>query len=138
MTSYGAVDGEVALRLMQNDTEVASTVSTDGSYSLLAPVPGEYELIVSKANHVTRIYSVVVADEHVTFAVKIHLLGDINGDGKANAIDKRMIYNHMNDASKALTGYAFDCANINKDDYVNAIDKRMLYNHMNDSSKALW
>ena len=93
---------------------------------------------VSKANHVTREYTVVVGNSSIPLDAKIHLLGDISGDGRANAVDKKFIYNHMNDAAKTLTGYEFDVANVNGDTRVNAIDKKMIYNHMNDAAKALW
>ena len=43
-------------------------------------------LRVLKKNHVTREYTVTVSGEAVTQNVKIHLKGDINGDGKVSYI----------------------------------------------------
>lgn len=53
-----------------------------------ANVPaGTYILKVSKTNHVTREYTVVVGDSSVMQDVKIHLKGDINGDGNITTLD---------------------------------------------------
>jgi len=139
LVSFGATDGNVTIKLMQNGVEMASVVTTGSTYELTFAVPeGVYQLVVSKQNHVTRTYELEVTGNNIIQDVKIHLIGDINGDGKANAVDKKLIYNHMNDGDKALVGYAFRVADINSDGKVNAIDKKMIYNHMNDATKNLW
>ena len=67
--------------------------------------------------------------------MKIHLLGDVTGDGKINSLDKKKIYNHIN--GDALTGYEFDVANVRSTDTkINSLDKKMVYNHINGES--LW
>ena len=95
---------------------------------------GTYTLKVMKNNHVTREYTVVVGNSSVIQDVKIHLLGDVTGDGKINAMDKKKIYNHIN--GDLLTGYEFDVANVKADTKINALDKKMIYNHINGES--LW
>jgi hypothetical protein len=79
---------------------------------------------------------VVVGNSPIPLDAKIHLLGDINGDGKVNATDKKKIYAHINDSSKALTGYEFQVANVNGDDKVNATDKKKVFAHINGNT--LW
>jgi hypothetical protein len=107
-------------------------------YSFEGVEAGTYTMKVSKANHVTREYTVVVGNSPIPLDAKIHLKGDINGDGKANAVDMKLIYNHMNDGDKVLNDYSFLVGDINGDEKVNAVDKKMIYNHMNDAAKALW
>ena len=87
VTSFGVSDGEVTIKLMQNGVEVVSVVSTDGVYSLLAPEPGNYSLVVSKLNHATRNYEITVEREDISLDLMIHLKGDINGDDSVDSDD---------------------------------------------------
>jgi hypothetical protein len=105
-------------------------------YSFNGVEAGTYTMKVSKANHVTREYTVVVGNSPIPLDAKIHLLGDINGDGKCNTVDKKMIFNHIKDSTKALTGYEFDCADIDGNQRVNVADKKKVYNHL--SGTSLW
>ena len=121
ITSFGVSDGEVKLQLMQNGTEVVSAVSTDGNYSILVPEPGTYILVVSKLNHATRNYEITVERENISLDLKIHLKGDINGDGRVNVSDVGKANAHAK-KTKDLEGYEFDCADINGDGRVNISD----------------
>lgn len=121
VTSFGVPDGEVTIKLMQNGVEVVSVVSTDGVYSLLAPEPGNYSLVVSKLNHATRNYEITVERENISLDLMIHLKGDINGDGRVNVSDVGKANAHAK-KTKDLEGYEFDCADINGDGRVNISD----------------
>lgn len=55
-------------------------------------------------------------------------LGDVNNDGKINALDYVAIKNHM--LGKKLTGDNFTAADITKDGKVNALDYIRIKNHM--------
>ena len=57
------------------------------SYSISGIASGTYTMRVMKKNHVTREYTITVGGEAVTQNVKIHLKGDINGDGKVTIGD---------------------------------------------------
>lgn len=57
------------------------------SYSISGIASGIYTMRVMKKNHVTREYTITVGGEAVTQNVKIHLKGDINGDGKVTIGD---------------------------------------------------
>ena len=52
------------------------------AYTISGVTPGTYTMKVSKKNHVTREYSVTVTSGTKTQNAEIHLLGDVNGDGK--------------------------------------------------------
>ena len=138
VTSFNDASGDITLQLIPEGlSEPAYETTVKGNtvdYSFADVVAGTYTLKVSKANHVTREYTVVVGDTSVLQDVKIHLKGDINGDGKINALDKKKIYNHIN--GDLLTGYEFDVANVKADTKINALDKKMIYNHINGES--LW
>ena len=138
VTSFNDTEGEVTLQLYYGESVNPSyeTIVKGNSvaYSFTDVAAGTYTLKVSKANHVTREYTVVVGDTSVLQDVKIHLKGDITGDGKINAMDKKKIYNHIN--GELLTGYEFEVANVKVDTKINALDKKMIYNHINGES--LW
>ena len=137
VTSFGVSDGEVTIQLMQNETEVVSTVSTDGTYSVLAPEPGSYILVVSKLNHVTRTYEITVERENITQDVKIHLLGDVTGDGRVNTIDVNRVYAHVK-KTNLLTGYLLACANVvDTGETVNTVDVNRIYAHVKKTN-LLW
>ena len=91
ITSFNDATGNITLQLIPEGTsEPAYEVIVKGNtvdYSFTNVELGTYTLKVSKANHVTREYTVVVGDTFILQDVKIHLLGDINGDGKVNLSD---------------------------------------------------
>ena len=91
---------------------------------------------VSKAGHVTREYEVTVGSEDMVQDVKIHLKGDITGDGQINIMDVNRANLHFK-KKITLTGYEFDCANVTGDTQVNIMDVNRLNLHFKGKSK-LW
>lgn len=91
---------------------------------------GTYTMKVIKQNHVTREYTITVGAEAVTQDVKIHLRGDITGDGRVNAGDHSKLYAHIRKTS-LLTDYALLCADVTGDGKINAGDHSRLYAHIN-------
>ena len=136
VTSFGAANGEVTVKLMQGSTEIASTVTTDGTYKLTSVAPGTYSLVVSKLNHATRTYEITVTGEDIAQDVKIHLLGDITGDGKLNARDVNRANAHAKKTA-TLTGYELVCADVNADGRVNARDVNRMNAHAKKTA-LLW
>ncbi len=97
---------------------------------------GDYILSVSKENHVTRTYKVTVIDEDITQDVKIHVIGDINGDGKVNTMDVARA-NASAKGVNALADYGFACADVNGDGKVNTMDVARINAHAKGVT-SLW
>ena len=98
--------------------------------------PGTYTMKVSKQNHVTRAYTITVGTAVASQDVKIHLRGDINGDGNVNINDVGKANAHTK-GSLLLTGYQFACADANGDGTVNINDVGKLNAHAK-GKKLLW
>lgn len=81
------------------------------SYSFSDVPSGTYTMKVMKQNHVTREYTVIVETNPVVQDVKIHLKGDINGDGKITIVDYAKANSHARGVTW-LTGYELKCADV--------------------------
>ncbi len=98
---------------------------------------GSYTMKVSKANHVTREYTVTVGTGAVTQDVEINLSGDINGDGKVTTLDFGKVNSHARGVSQ-LTGYELKCADVTgTDGKVTTADAGRINAHARGVSK-LW
>ena len=106
------------------------------AYSIEGVLPGTYTMKVMKQNHVTREYTVIVGTNPVVQDVKIHLKGDINGDGKVNTSDVSKANSHTKKVT-TLTGYEFACADVNGDGKVNTSDVSKMNAHVKKTS-LLW
>ena len=130
VTSYGDADEVVTVILYDADgSMIDSDTTTDGTYTLSAP-DGTYTLRVSKANHVTRDYIVEVSGGAVTQNVKIHPLGDVNGDGVVNGNDIQRIYAHITGSSPITDSAMLKRANVNGDSVINGNDIQRIYAHI--------
>ena len=140
VTSFGDANGEITIQLIEQGlTEPAYETVVKGNtvnYSFASVAAGTYTMKVSKANHVTREYTVVVGNTTVIQDVKIHLKGDITGDGRINIMDVNRANLHFK-KKITLTGYEFDCANVTGDAQVNIMDVNRLNLHFKGKSK-LW
>ena len=135
IVSFGAEEPVMVELSMEGQTG-QGMMSTDGTYSFDGVSAGTYILKISKLNHVTREYEVVIGEENVVQDVKIHLIGDVNGDGRVNTGDVSKIYAHAK-KSTLLEGYEFLCADINGDGRVNTGDTSKAYAHAKKTS-PLW
>lgn len=106
------------------------------TYSFFDVPSGTYTMKVMKKNHVTREYTVTVGAEAVTQDVKIHLIGDINGDGRVNVVDYNKVIAHTK-GSIILKEYEFACGNVNGDASINVVDYTKIITHTKGSS-SLW
>lgn len=140
-------DGDVTVSLFadgsaqpQYTTTVPAGEKSGGKYTAVYDIPevapGTYTMKVMKQNHVTREYTVIVGTNPVVQDVKIHLLGDINGDGKVNMKDWGAVYAHVNE-TKLLTGYELKCAEVTGDGKVTMKDWNRIYAHVNETN-PLW
>ena len=121
VTSYGDASeavtvtltkqGETAPAFTDTLTVASGSAPYSQNYSFPAVPAGAYTLKVEKNNHVTREYTVTVSTENVTQDVKIHLLGDINGDGKVTTIDFVRVNSHARGVT-LLSDYELKCADV--------------------------
>ena len=139
-TSFNSDTDEVIIQLTESGAAEASyeavVKGNTASYSIADVPAGTYTMKVMKKNHVTREYTVTVGSADVTQNVKIHLLGDINGDGKVNMKDWGAVYAHVNE-TKLLTGYELKCAEVTGDGKVTMKDWNRIYAHVNETN-PLW
>ncbi len=116
-------EGDALLELLQDDEILACTTvsETTGSYTLAQLPMGSYTLRVSKAGHVTRTYRITLEAEAAAQDVKLHLKGDISGDGKINLVDMLLVKSFLlGDAT--FNDTQMSAADMNRDDKVNLMD----------------
>lgn len=126
-------DADKVMLTLENQTSSFTKKVTGNSaeYAFEKVEAGEYTLSVSKENHVTRLYEITVEEDNVIIDLKIHPLGDINGDGKANSVDVASCNSHARGVS-TLSGYGLLCADINSDGNVNSVDVAHINAHARD------
>ena len=132
ITSYGSASEAVTVQLIEaGHTEPAYEAIVTGNsvdYSFETVPAGTYTLKVMKKNHVTREYAVTVATTAVVQDAKIHLRGDINGDGKLTVLDYGKVLRHAKGLA-LLTGYEFKCGDINGDGKLSVADYGKILRH---------
>ena len=117
----------------QGHTEVAyETIVSGGTqsgnkytaaYSFSQVLAGTYTMKVSKANHVTREYTVTIGAAAVTQDVQIHLLGDVVADGIIDAKDILKLRKHVaNPSANPLSDYELMVVDVVADEVVDAKD----------------
>ena len=121
-------EGNVTVELFNGETSVA-TVTGNGTYSFEGIAAGSYTLTVSKENHVQRTYTVTVENEAVVLDVTIHLIGDIDGNGKVNVGDVAKLNGHIKNTAPLTDDYQLLCANVNGGS-LNMGDTASLYSHI--------
>lgn len=123
-----------------HDGAIVQMVSINGfgvqNYKFECVSDGDYTIRVSKANHVTREYEIKVAGEAVTSKLKIHLLGDNNGDGKVNTVDTARANAYARGVS-VLEEYELSCCDVIKDGKVNTVDVARINAHAR-SVNPIW
>ncbi len=110
ITSY-VDDSDVAVKLTGADNNFTATVKGKADYSIADVPAGEYTLTVSKANHVTREYTVTVSDTNVTQDVKICPKGDVNGDGETDIMDCSLAQRYIRELT-TLDAYQIACGDV--------------------------
>lgn len=145
--SFNSASDKVTIQLIQQgQSEPAYETTVSGgtkegnqytaSYTISGIASGTYTMRVLKKNHVTREYTITVGGEAVTQNVKIHLKGDINGDGKITIGDVNRANLQAKGKSK-LTLYEFACADINGDGKITISDVNRANLHVKGKS-LLW
>ncbi len=127
----------VKIELFEDNSDVpAYTTTVEGTgklqYSLESVFRGTYTVRVSKLNHVTREYTITVDKEIVTQDLKIHLLGDIDGNGEVKINDLSRINAHVKE-TRALEGYALACADVTGEGDVKMNDLSRVNAHVKEA-----
>ena len=140
-TSFGSDTDNVILQLIaEGYSEADYEVFVQGNsanYSIAGVAPGTYTMKVMKNNHVTREYTVTVGAENVTQDVKIHLKGDIDGNGTVTTMDYMRVNSHAKGIT-LLTDYALKCADVvGTDGKVTTMDAMRVNAHARGTAK-LW
>ena len=139
--SFNSTTDPVTVQLFKSGSSAAAYNTTvkgnSASYTISGITPGTYTMKVSKKNHVTREYSVTVSSGTKTQNAEIRLLGDVNGDGRVNAMDCTRLLMHVNRSMLLTDAYALKCADVNRDSRVNAMDCTRLLTHVN-KTQPLW
>ena len=94
-TRFGSQTDDMTIQLIKSgESEAAYEAIVKGDatgYSIAGVLPGTYTMKVMKQNHVTREYTVTVGSSNVVQDVKIHLKGDIDGNGRVNIKDMNAV-----------------------------------------------
>ena len=124
-------EGDVTIELIAEGEIVATATAAgkEGTYSIEDVAAGTYTLKVSQLNHVAREYTITVESEDVAQDVKIHLIGDIDGNGKINMGDVSKLNAHLKGTNPITDEYMILCANVNGGK-LNMGDTASLYSHI--------
>jgi hypothetical protein len=105
------------------------------SFSFTGIPSGRYTMVVSKKNHVPRSYEIEVAEGKINVDVKLHLIGDVTGDGNVNMGDISKLYAHIRNTAPITDAYQLLCGNATDDNTVNMGDISAIYSHIKGTKK---
>ena len=139
--SFGSEEDVVRVLVVSAENSEISfskeiTGNNNGYYIFENLVEGDYIITISKSDHVVREYRVTLEDENLIHNMKIHMVGDVNGDGRVNTVDVARANAHAKGANR-LSGYEFECANVNGDTKLNTIDVAKMNAHAK-GTVSLW
>ena len=116
VTSYLKDSDTVTIELFAEGAAEATYRTTvagnTAEYSIAGVAAGTYTMKVSKANHITSEYEVVVGTEAVAKDVKICPKGDVNLDGEVNADDLTALARHVAKIEILEDAYALLCSDV--------------------------
>ena len=140
VTSFGKESEQTTVQLFPSGSETPAFIvmltGNTAKYSIEGVAPGTYTMKVMKQNHVTREYTVTVGSSNVVQDVKIHLKGDIDGNGRVNIKDMNAVKAHINETA-LLSDYAYKCADVDGNTRVNIRDWNAIKAHINETN-PLW
>jgi len=141
VTSFGEESEKTTVQLFPSGSEIpafsVTLTGTHAMYSFNGVEAGTYTMKVSKANHVTREYTVVVGNSPIPLDAKIHLKGDIDGNGTVTTMDAMRANSHARGVT-LLTDYALKCADVvGTDGTVTTMDAMRINAHAKGSN-LLW
>ena len=139
VASFLDADDEVKITLrnltVMNATAVLTVKGNIAPYTFPNLLAGNCLMYVSKPNHVTRTYNVMVSGAQ-TMNIVINPIGDVSGDGKVTTVDFGKANAHAKNKS-TLTGYEFSCADVTEDGKVTTADAGKINSHARNKT-SLW
>jgi len=120
--------------------EVIETVTVTGNnaeYGFSDVQPGYYIIRVSKKDHVTREYKMWIHEAKTQLDLKIHLIGDVNGNGTVDVIDNAAVLRHFKKVQKVEDEYSFACGDIDGNGILNILDYSKILRHIK-KVEMLW
>lgn len=130
VTSFLDDEGAIAVELYTEDSTKAkySVVVTGNTaeYVFSNVEPGTYTMKVSKKDHATREYRVVVSNSNVTLFAEIFPKGDTDFDGDVNADDLTVLARHVAKIEQLTNAYGSVCADVDGNGSLSADDLTML------------
>ncbi|MBR6800616.1 MAG: hypothetical protein IKM61_02555 [Eubacteriaceae bacterium] len=84
---------------------------------------------------------IIVKQEEIPVLEKEYVLGDVNGDGKVNALDATQILRYANNKASVLSGVEEDtalykAADVNADGKINALDATQILRYANNKASV--
>lgn len=118
--------------------EVYSGNIPAGKYTLPDVDKGNYKVTfyVKNSSYVERTYSLSVSG-NVTLNPELHLLGDVNGDGKISTADVGRLNAHIRKTKLITDEYDKKVADVNKDGKLTTADTGKINSHAREVTK-LW
>ena len=125
--------------ILDGEVKYSTTVAGTGvqNFTIEGVLAGTYTVKVSKKDHATREYvDVVVADENIETELKIHLKGDIDGNGRLMVTDYAAILKHVKKTA-TLEDYAFVCADVDGNGRIMVTDYAAVLKHVKKTA-LIW
>ena len=131
VVSFGSETEPVTMSIYAqgSDTPLYTVTVENGIIAPMSLAIGEYRITFSKENHVTRTYTLTLTPGETVLEAKIHLIGDVDGNGKVNVGDVAKVYSHIRKTQLLTDEYQLLCANVNGGN-LNVGDTASLYSHI--------
>lgn len=134
VTLSGSATEGVTLTLSLGSELLETVTAGNGSYTFSNLLPGTYTLTATALNHVSRSYTLTITDLDLTQSVTLHLIGDVDGNGKVNIGDVAKINAHIKGTALLTDPYTLECANVNGGK-LNVGDSATLYGHIRGTKR---
>ena len=134
VTLQGTGPDGITLTLFRGTEQLETLTIENGCYAFSNLLPGIYTLTATAANRVTRSYTLTVGNTDLSCNITLHLIGDVDGNGKVNIGDVAKINAHVKGSALLTDPYWLECANVNGGK-LNIGDSASLYAHIRGTKK---
>lgn len=134
VTLGGSINKGVTLTLSLEQQVLQTLTAETDSYEFSNLQPGTYTLTATAVNHVMRTCTIILTDQAQHLDITLHLIGDVDGNGKVNIGDVAKINAHIKNTAALTDPYMLECANVNGGK-LNMGDSASLYAHIRGTKK---